>query len=183
MTEKNTEPNNDPNGTGDGNPNGNQNGNPTAQDVKNLQKIISEKDKALKEAEQKLENFGQANSDEKKQMHDLISGLEKQIGELVGQVGKFNADKRALDLAKRYPDILPDLLAGKNDEEVEKIVLNQRELSKKIYGDSQFFQQPTYKDSADIDKAIEITMADKKKSGIEAAVDVLKLSRLKNLIH
>lgn len=181
MTEPKKDPI-DPPKPGDGNDGGKPNGNPTVEDLKNLQKVVSEKDKMLKEAEAKLAEIQKNKEDGRSETEKLISSLKDEIKGMADEVKNLNTEKRREKLAEKYPDILPELIIGKSDEEIVKIVENQRALSKKLYGDSNYFRQPTYAEEADIDKEIEAEVKNPKKSGIESAVEVLKLSRLRDSI-
>jgi hypothetical protein len=157
----------------------NQNGNPTVEDLKNLQKSVSEKDRLLKETEAKLAEFQKAKDSNTSETEKLIASLKEEIGGVRKEMETLNIEKRRESLATKFPDILPELLIGKTDEEIGKIVENQRALSKKLYGDSEYFRQPTYRDEADVDKAIDAEIKDTKKSGIDTALNVLRLNRLK----
>ena len=167
----------------DGKGGGKRNDSPTPEDVKNLQKIVSEKDKALKDAEAKLAEIEKGKNDNRSETEKLISELKDEIKGMADEVKNLNIEKRRETLAKKYPDILPELIIGKTDEEIDKIVESQRTLSKTLYGDSQYFRQPTYRDGADVDKDIEVVKKDTKKTGLESAVEVLRLNRIKDVFN
>lgn len=156
-------------------------GNP--EDIKNLQKIISQKDVDLKKV---ATDFEKLKTDLKTKKDEDKSELEKKFGELsenfktlTDQVVKINKDNEIADLKKAYPDILPEVLVGKTDEEKKTIVDSQRAMNKKNYGDSQHFKQPTYSDVSEIEAEIESVKADKSITGEQAAVKVLHLKREK----
>jgi len=149
--------------------------NPTIEDLKNLQKVVSEKDRLLKEAEAKLAEVKKNDDDKRSEVEKTIDGFKSQIGELTAEIKKVQVEKSRAELAKTYPDILPELLLGKNDEEVKTIVEKQRTLSKKVFGDSQFFSQPTYKDVSAVDAAIEAVKND------SSLTTAKKLERIRDL--
>jgi len=106
-------------------------------------------------------------------MSDTISTLEKTIKTM-------NRVQESERLAKDYPDILPELLIGKTKEDIEKIVDKQREVNKKLYGDSQHFAPPDYSTEAEIDEAIDKVKKDDSKGSEQSAVDTLNLERRKS---
>jgi hypothetical protein len=62
-------------------------------------------------------------------------------------------------------------------EDRQGAVDRQREINKKLYGDSNRFAPPDYSTEAEIDEKVESVKADKTKSGVGSAVEVLHLSR------
>ena len=159
----------------------NSKGNPSPdENLKALQRKLSKRDEELKKAQSALKKIQDARDDDRSDTEKLVDGFKDQIKKLTDEVGQINSEKHRQTLAEKYPDILPELLEGKTDEQVEKIVEKQRSLAKDKYGDSQFFRQPTYKDGSEIDKEIEEVKEDEKKTGEESALKVLGLNRLKN---
>lgn len=155
-------------------------GNPTPEDVKNLQKVVSEKDRLLKQAEAELAELKKGGDDQKSQIEKVISGFKAQIEELTGKITAVQAEKTRAELIKTYPDIAPDLLLGKNAEETKKIVEEQRALSKKLYGDSQFFRQPTYPDGAAVDNEIAAVKKNPKLTTIKKLEKIRQLKFQRN---
>jgi len=164
--------------------------NPKPEDVKNLQTLLSKRDVELKESEKKVIEFELADKkriddkkkieDEKKSDSDLrIEKMNSKIETLSGEIKEYNFQKRSDKLAKEYPDILPELLVGKSDEQVEKIVERQRAKNKELYGDSNFFIKPKYENADDVQKEIDEVKKDKKLRGDNAAIKVLHLIREK----
>ena len=164
--------------------------NPKPEDVKNLQKLLSNRDVKLKAAEkviadaEKLENEKKEKEEkEKKEKEDKdksdIQKLNDKIDGLQTEIGNFNTEKKKESLAKEYPDIEPDLLVGKTDEQIKDVVEKQRERSKKLYGDSKGFIKPKYESIDDIDKEIELVKNDKTQRGDQGALKVLQLKREK----
>lgn len=176
------------------NPNGNSPAidpdNPKPEDIKNLQSLLSDRDVKLKESEKKVIGFESANKkieadkkkkeDEKKSESDLrIEKMNSKIENLSSEIKEYNNQKRSDKLAKEYPDILPELLVGKSDEQVEKIVEKQRVKNKELYGDSNFFIKPRYENAGDVQKEIEEVKKDNKLRGDISAIKVLNLLREK----
>lgn len=141
------------------------------EDFKNLQKKLSEKDLEIKKITDKQKK-GSSEFDLKiKEMSETIIKMTSMLE---------NVEKRAKieNLSKKYPDILPDLLVDKTDEEIEQIVDKQRLINKKLYSDSQFYNvKDTFSSEEDIDEAIEKVKTDKSKSGENSAVEILKINR------
>ncbi len=164
--------------------------NPKPEDVKNLQKLLSDRDAKLKDAEKIIADAKKLDDDkkeleekEKKEKDDKekseVEKLKDEIKEMRGEIGEFNNVKRKEFLEKEYPDIEADLLAGKTDEQIKPIVEKQREKMKKMFGDSKGFLKPKYETVDDIDKAIEEAKNDKTARGDNAAVEVMRLTREK----
>ncbi len=158
-------------------------GNP--EDIKNLQKIISEKDLKLKKALEDLENKGGKKIPEPPkgdENNPAIKELMEQVKALTGLMGELKKEKEIATYQKTFPDIVPDLLIGKTDEEIKKIVENQRAINKRLYGDSQRFSLPNYESADDVDKEIEALKKDQELGAESSAVEVLKLNRAKAIL-
>jgi len=164
--------------------------NPKPEDIKNLQKALSEKDVLFKKALADIDEFKKAKeadeiekkkkADEKKSESELeIEKMRMDMKTMSDTLKTFNDDKRKDSLEKKYPDIMPELLVGKTDEQVEKIVEKQRVKNKEIYGDSKFFIKPRYENEDDIDKEIEEVKKDKSLRGDQGAIKVMHLMREK----
>ena len=159
LKENNSDPSGDPKDPKIGDPSDPKAGNPSSDDLKNLQRKLSDKDLKLKEAEKNeakakedLENEKKKQDDKRSDDEKKFDGLEKTIEGLTSEVKKVNDDKKTVELKKQYPDILPKLLLGKTDEEIKEIAKDQRAIAKKLYGDASAFVQPTYADEGAIDK-------------------------------
>ena len=164
--------------------------NPKPEDIKNLQKALSEKDVNLKKALADIEVFNDANTkfdaDEKKKLDDKKSDSELEMQKMRDDLKTmaealqvFNDGKRQDKLSEEYPDIESDLLIGKSDEQIEKIVEKQRAKNKEIYGYSKFFIKPKYESEDDIQKEIDEVKNDKSLRGDQGAVKILHLMREK----
>lgn len=155
-------------------------GNP--EDFKNLQKIISTKDVDLKKTTDELKKLSEKKN--KKNPKDskfkkLFDEQSKQLDKITKDLARIALTGELQNLKKNYPDILPELLTGKSEEEREAIVEKQRTLSKKLYGDATHFTQPKYNDVEEIQKEIDDVKDDKTISGEKAAVKILNLERQK----
>ena len=156
-------------------------GNP--EDFKNLQKLISKKDvdfHKTKEALEKLKS-NKPNKDDKKEteLEKTVNSLNKKIDDMSKQLEGVNKANETVELQKQYPDILPEFLIGKDEEQIKAVVDKQRAMNKKLYGDSREFVQPTYDEVKDVDKAIDDIKADKSISGEKQAVKIMQLNRVK----
>ena len=150
------------------------------EDFKNLQKTVGLKDVELKKALGEIEKVNKKNDDKKSDSQKALDKMSETISTLEKTIGTMNSAQETERLTKEYPDILPELLAGKTKDEIEAVVDRQRAINKKLYGDSNKFAPPDYSNEADIDEAIESVKGDKTKNGVNSAVDILKLSRQKD---
>ena len=149
------------------------------EDFKKLQKTLSQKDLDLKKIEEDFEKIKKTNDDKKSDSEKKIENLSKTVEDLTKNIEVMNTAHQSEVLQKTYPDILPEFLIGKSNDEIEKIVDKQREVNKKMYGDSQHFAPPSFSTEADFDEAIDKVKEDKTKNGESSAVDILKLNRQK----
>jgi hypothetical protein len=145
------------------------------QDLKNLQRKLSEKDLMIKELSEKKSD--DKNPDLKPD--SKISELEAQIKTLTESITQMTNSSRVEKLTEMYPDISPEILANTTDENLEKIVESQRKINKQTYKDSEVFTLPQFKSVSDVDKAIEKIKADTNLSALDKASESLKLQRLK----
>lgn len=150
------------------------------EDFKNLQKTVSQKDVELKKVLEKFEAVNKKKDDKKSETEKALEKMSETVETLEKTISTMNTAQESERLLKKYPDILPEFLAGKNEDEIEKIVDKQREVNKKLYGDSQQFAPPGFSNEAEIDEAMEDIKQDKTKSGESSAVEILNLSRQKS---
>jgi len=164
--------------------------NPKPEDIKNLQKGLSDKDVLLKQALSDIEEFkkvkveeeakAKKKADEKKTADEIERDkMREDLKTVTEALQVFNEGKRKNELAEEYPDIEADLLIGKTDEQIEKIVEKQRAKNKEIYGDSKFFIKPKYESEDDIQKEIDLVKKDSSLRGDQGAVKILHLMREK----
>lgn len=151
----------------------------TSKSIKDLQRIISEKDTKLQEALKKVEESESKKTGTEKEMDELKKSLET----LTSAIQKSNLEKEIKSLEEYYPDIEPTFLAGKTEKEITDIVEKQRERAKKVYGDSAYFREPNFKDVNEVEKAKKDVIDNKKLSGENSALSILKLNREKQKIN
>ena len=149
------------------------------EDFKKLQKTVSSKDVELKKVLADLAEKNKKIDDKKSESEKSLEKMGETIKNLEKTIHTIEDSHRSEKLKESYPDILPELLIGKTDEEIVAIADKQRAINKKLYGDSQHFLPPDYSTEAEIDEAIEKTKTDKTKTGETSAVEVMKLSRQK----
>ena len=149
------------------------------ENIKNLQKKLTEKDLEVKKKEEELKakkkpEEKKSKEDEKmNEMNETIKNLDKTIKEIKTK------DEKA-ELSQKFPDILPDLLLGKNEEEQEVIVKKQRDLMEKEHGEFPSAHGQIYKNENEIDKAIEKVKENKSLETEEKLVQIRQLKNEKN---
>lgn len=149
------------------------------ENIKGLQKKLSEKDLAVKNALEEIEEFkkkGLGNKEETQKIDDL----NKKIENLTGQIGNIEKEKRKEELQKKFPDILPELLIGKSDEEAEIIVKKQREIIQKNYDEKPSAHEPRYTNASDFDKEAEKIKQDKTLDTDQKLVKIRELKLKRN---
>jgi hypothetical protein len=151
----------------------------TSKSIKDLQRIISEKDTKLQEALKKVEESESKKTGTEKEMDELKKSVEM----LTVAIQKSNLEKEIKNLEEYYPDIEPTLLAGKTEKEIAEIVTKQRARAQKVYGDSVYFREPNFKDANEVEKAKKDVIDNKKLSGENSALSILKLNREKQKIN
>lgn len=149
------------------------------EDFKKLQKTLSQKDVDFKRVEEEFKKLKATGDDKKSDTDKELAKMGETIKTLTDTIGKMNVSQESERLAKEYPDILPELLVGKDKDQIEKIVDNQRALNKKLYGDSQHFAPPDYSTEAEVDEEIEKVKADKESGSEVNAAKILNLERQK----
>jgi hypothetical protein len=152
--------------------------------IKALQQKLTEKDQEVKKGLVKLEELeklekvnSQTSESEKK-----IEILTKTVEGLTTQIGNFNIEKQREEIAKAYPDILPDLLLGKSPEEREIIVNKQREITMRNYDQKPSAHAPMYRSRDEIDTAIEQINQNKKLNVIDKLTKIRELKLKKDEI-
>jgi len=121
------------------------------ENVKALQQKLTEKDKEIKSVLSEIEDMNKKGSGDSEAVKK-IEDLKKTVETLTDQIETINTEKQKEDLAKKYPDILPDLLLGKSPEEVEIIVNKQREITMKNYDQKPSAHAPIYKDRNEVEE-------------------------------
>ena len=154
------------------------------ENVKALQAKLSEKDLAMKKVQEQiaeLEKKGPSDSEVTKTTKQ-ISELTEQVKSLTGQIETINTDRKREELAKQYPDILPDLLIGKSPEEAEVIVNKQRKITMQNYDQKPSSHSPVYKDRNEIDAEVKRVQKDPKLSTVDKMTKVRELKLKKDEI-
>lgn len=153
----------------------------SAENVKALQQKLSEKDLEVKKILTEIEELKQKGSQDS-EADKKIEALSGTVKELTGQIGQLNTEKQKEDLAKKYPDMLPDLLLGKSPEEAEIIVNKQRAITMKSYDEKPSAHAPIYKDRNEVEEAIERVKKDPKMSTTDKMTKVRELKERINEI-
>lgn len=130
----------------------------SAENIKELQRKLTDKDKATKELTSKIEELSKSsNDDDIKEIKALTETVEK----LSGEISQITTAKRTEELRDKYPDIAPALLLGKSDEEIETLVNSQREINEQKYQSSPSDHVPSYESVNEIDEEIKRVHEDK----------------------
>jgi hypothetical protein len=119
-------------------------------------------------------------SDQSPETEKRIAELNETVQKLSGNIEDMHKEKRKEELRQKFPEILPELLIGRTDEEIEIIVKKQREQNEKIYGSSPSSHAPKYEDVSQIDKEIETVKEDKSLTTEEKIAKVRELKLEKN---
>lgn len=159
-------------GEGGGQPGGAGNGD---ENIKALHRKLSEKDNQMKTLQAELDKLKAGGNPE---FATLIETLQKQVSEMNEELTATRKERQLADLSQKYPDILPELLFGRDEKDIEAIVQKQRAKNQELYGDSRHFTEPTYQTATEVQAAIEAVNADKKMSGEQKAVKVMQLRRI-----
>ena len=138
--------------------------------IKALQQKLTEADKDKKEILKQIEEIKKTPGD-----NDKIKELEGTIKTLSDSIGNLSKDKELERLAKKFPEVVPELLLGKSDEECELIVNKQKAKTEQDYVLRTSSHGPIYSDANEIDQAIESTKADTKLTTEEKFAKVREL--------
>lgn len=152
----------------------------TDENIVALQRKLSEKDVLLKKALDELEKSKHPNVD--REIVKTLETLRADMKIMSDEIAVNRKEKTMKSLAEKYPDILPELLLGRDEKEIESIVAKQRARNKEIFGDSKHFTEPSYSSAEQIQKEIDAVSSDKKLSGEQKALKVLQLRRLFNSV-
>lgn len=127
-----------------------------AENIKALQQKLTERDLEVKNALAELEKAKGSHQDD-----DKVKALEEQIKTLTDSLGELSKETKLAKIAEKYPDIAPELLLGKSDEEMEIIANKQKAIVEKNYVTRASSHAPVYSDVNEIDKEMERVKADK----------------------
>lgn len=152
----------------------------TDENIAALQRKLSEKDVLLKKALAELETSKHPNVD--RELAKTLETLRDEMKVMSDEIAANRKEKTMKSLAEKYPDILPELLFGRDEKEIDSIVSKQRARNKEMFGDSKHFTEPSYSSAEQIQKEIDVVSADTKLSGEQKALKVLQLRRLFNSV-
>lgn len=163
----------DPKDPEHGTPPGTPPGNPDP-NVRALQQKLTEKDKEMKSLQTKIEELEKKGSGDHESQRQ-IAELTATVKTLTEEIGKVTTDRKREELRQKYPDILPELLIGKSDEEVESLVKRQRETMESRYERRPSAHEPQFKDRQEVDTEIERVKGDRT---IDTDAKLLKVREL-----
>jgi hypothetical protein len=161
-----------------GTPGGNQPGNQDSEAIKGLQRTISQKDLELQNALKQIEELKSKSSGS--QDSEAFATMTAQIKALTDVVGSMTNAQAKEALRVKYPDIVPDLLLGKTDAEIESLVQNQRALVQAQIDRAPISHQPVFKSKDDIQAEIDRI---KKDPSISTDTKLLRVRELEDLKH
>lgn len=165
----------DPKDPTPGNPHGNPPGNPDP-NVVALQQKLTERDKELKAMQDKLAELEKGKGTDSA-TQKAIEDMSATIKTLTGTIGNMEQEKERERLSKAYPDIIPDLLLGKSQTEIESLVVKQRETIQQHYVLQPSSHAPKYASRGDVEKEIDRVTEDK---SIPVTEKFVKIRELKN---
>jgi len=137
----------------DGKADDNQNDNQESENVKALQRKLTERDNALRDALAKVDELTKkppTNAGDEK-----IAALTEQIKALTGSMTALTQEREREALTKQYPDILPEFLMGKSSEERESFVTRQRALVQHQIDTLPSSHKPVFSSRQDVEAEIE----------------------------
>jgi len=149
------------------------------ENIKALQRKITDKDKELKTALREIEDIKKKLDDGKDEQTKLLEKVLEENTKLTAQFEGLSRNKKIEALAEKYPDIATELIVDLDDDKIEAVVEKQRKIAKEQYGDSQFFEAPQYSNIDEIDAEIKQVQENSSLSGIEKAQRIMGLSRRK----
>jgi seryl-tRNA synthetase len=145
-----------------------------AENIKALQQKLTEKDVAVKKALEDIEALKKQGGDESETKKE-IAALTETVKTLTDQIGETKTKERIGELSKKFPDIAPELLIGRTDEECEKLAGAQRAKAEETFGRRPSAHEPIYKDRDSIDAEIERITNDRTMRTDEKLVKVREL--------
>lgn len=151
------------------------------EDLKNLQKKLTEKDIVIKDFEKKIkDNNENSNVDPSlKALLDQFSEMKTEIKQLSDSIVSKNKEIRLKELSTKYPDISPTLLSNISDDDIEKIVEEQRSIARKHYKGAEVFTKPNYTSADQIDTEIESIKNNKNLTALQKSSEIMKLNRVR----
>jgi hypothetical protein len=159
------------------NQDGKQKGNPDP-NVKALQQKLTEKDRLLKETQEKLDKIEREKGKKTEEEKSEIQKLTEKVANLTGQITTINAESEKAKLAEKFPDILPEFLLGRSTEEQELIVEKQRKKIMENYDAKPSAHAPTFTSRGDVDKEMKKITED---STLKTEAKMVKIRELKQI--
>ena len=142
------------------------------ENIKAMQRLLTEKDKEIKALADKLDK---QKPDEKQP--DQIALLTKQIETLTDSITQITTDKTRESLRVKYPDVVPELLIGKTDEQIESLVAQQRAITQTRIDNAPSNHRPVFSSVDEITKEIDRVKIDKT---LSTDAKLQKVRELKN---
>lgn len=142
---------NAPDGSDNGQPDGKQNGNPDP-NVQALQKKLTQKDRLLKDTQEKLDKFVEEKGKKTEEEKSEIQKLTDTVKALTSQIESINVESEKAKLAEKFPDILPEFLIGRSTEEQELIVEKQRKKIMENYDEKPSAHAPAFTSRGEVEK-------------------------------
>lgn len=142
------------------------------ENIKAMQRLLTEKDKEIKALADKLDK---QKPDEKQP--DQIALLTKQIETLTASITQITTDKTRESLRVKYPDVVPELLIGKTDEQIESLVAQQRAITQTRIDNAPSNHRPVFSSVDEITKEIDRVKTDKT---LSTDAKLQKVRELKN---
>jgi len=167
----------DPEDPEKGNPPGNPTGNPDP-NVQALQKKLTEKDRLLKETQERLEKLEQEKGKKTEEEKSEIQKLTDTVATLTGQITTINTESEKAKLAEKFPDILPDFLIGRSTEEQELIVEKQRKKIMENYDEKPSAHAPTFSNRGEVDEEMKKIVED---PSLKTEVKMVRIRELKKI--
>lgn len=144
------------------------------ENIKALQKTLSEKDVLAKKALEDLE--AERKKNEKPEENKVVTELTARVEELSTSLSNISRERESQVLETKYPDIAPSLLVGKTEEEQTAIVTAQRERMKNHFGNLPSPHAPNFSQT-EIDEKIKAIKIDPSLKSEE------KIFRIQELRH
>lgn len=151
------------------------------ENIKALQQKLTDKDLEIKKTQADIEDLKKKGSEDS-ETDKKLETLGSMVKDLTAQIGSLNTEKQKEELAKKFPDILPDLLLGKSPEEAELIAEKQRKITMQNYDQKPSAHGPVYKDRNEADEAIERIKKDPKLSTVDKLTKVREIKLKKDEI-
>lgn len=145
-----------------------------ADNIKALQQKLTDADKNFKELEKKLAENKIDSKD-----NETIINLTKTVEELTGQISNINNNAKIKELSEKYPEIAPELLLGKTDEEIERIAEKQKSINAEIYKNAPSSHDPIYSSESEIDEEINKIKEDSQIPTVEKLTKIRQLKEAK----